>query len=91
MNATEMINRYVNEVGEQLPGKTRADIEQELRSLIQDAVDERSAAGEEQPTTEAVAAILREFGAPAVIAARYRPAEVLIGATLVTPRAFAAS
>ena len=77
-----MINRYVNEVGENLPNKSRADIEMELRSLIQDAIDEHKIDGNHTPSAEVAAAVLGEFGAPAEIAARYRPEEVLIGATL---------
>ncbi len=82
MNAEEMINRYVNEVGENLPGKSRADIEMELRSLIQDELDERNADSNDKPSAVVAAEVLREFGAPAEIAARYRPEEVLIGASL---------
>lgn len=85
VTSDELINRYLNEVGENLPTKSRADIEKELRSLIQDALEERTAHHNEQPqpaTTELTAAVLREFGPPKEISARYRPAEVLIGADL---------
>ncbi len=79
MDANEMIDRYVNEVGERLPRKTRADIEMELRSLLQDALDEQS---DGEPTPKIAAAMLKDFGPPEAIAARYRPDEVLIGAQL---------
>ena len=79
MDANEMIDRYVNEVGQRLPRKTRMDIEMELRSLLQDALDEQS---DGQPTPKIAAAILRDFGSPKEIAARYRPDEALIGAQL---------
>jgi len=79
MNANEMIDRYVNEVGEHLPRKSRADIEMELRSLLLDALDEQS---DGEPSTKITAEMLREFGHPEEIAAQYRPEEVLIGSRL---------
>lgn len=79
MDVNEMIDRYVNEIGEHLPRKSRMDIEMELRSLLQDALDEQS---DGQPTPKITAAMLREFGSPKEIAARYRPDEVLIGSQL---------
>ncbi|MBK7897155.1 MAG: hypothetical protein IPJ90_20180 [Anaerolineaceae bacterium] len=79
MNSTEMIDRYVNEVGENLPRKMRADIEMELRSLLLDALEER-AGGE--PSVKETAVLLQEFGSPEKMAAQYRPAESLIGPKL---------
>ena len=79
MDANEMIDRYVNEVGERLPRKTRVDIEMELRSLLHDALEEQS---DGEPTPKIAAAMLKDFGSPETIAARYRPDEVLIGAQL---------
>ncbi|MCA9900342.1 MAG: hypothetical protein H6654_06210 [Ardenticatenaceae bacterium] len=79
MNFNEMIDRYVNEVGEYLPRKMRADIEMELRSLLLDALEERA---DEEPSAKETAAFLQEFGSPETIAAQYRPAEALIGPTL---------
>lgn len=79
MNANEMIDRYVNEVGENLPRKMRADIEMELRSLLLDALEER--AGEE-PSAKETAALLQEFGSPEAMAGQYRPHESLIGPKL---------
>lgn len=76
MDTTEMIDRYVNEVGEHLPRKTRADIEMELRSLLLDALEEQS---DGEPTPKIAAEVLREFGHPEEIAAKYRPEESLIG------------
>lgn len=79
MNANEMIDRYVNEVGENLPRKMRTDIEMELRSLLLDSLDERSGG---DPTPKLTAELLREFGSPEAMAAQYRPAESLIGPKL---------
>ena len=79
MDTNEMIDRYVNEVGENLPRKLRADIEMELRSLLLDALEERGGA---EPTPKMTAELLREFGSPETMAAQYRPAESLIGPKL---------
>ncbi|MEZ4591981.1 MAG: hypothetical protein R3D55_12695 [Chloroflexota bacterium] len=79
MNANEMIDRYVNEVGENLPRKTRADIEMELRSLLLDALEERAGA---EPSAKETAVLLQEFGSPETMAAQYRPDESLIGPAL---------
>ena len=38
----ELVTRYVSEVGRQLPEKNRADLEKEIRSLIEAALDDRA-------------------------------------------------
>ncbi len=82
MKPMELIERYVNEVGRHLPGKTRDDIQLELLSLLQDALDERAADGQE-PDTAATVELLKEFGSPEEIAAQYRPSNALIGPALL--------
>ena len=79
MDTNEMIDRYVNEVGQHLPRKMRADIEMELRSLLLDTLEEQS---DGEPTPKMTAELLREFGSPETMAAQYRPAESLIGPKL---------
>ena len=41
MTTQEWIDRYVAEVGRMLPERNRADVEKEIRSLLQDAAAER--------------------------------------------------
>jgi hypothetical protein len=77
-----MIDRYVHEVGHHLPRKNREDIQMELRSLLQDMLDEQTADSDSEPSTKSVAEMLRELGKPEDIAAKYRPEQVLIGAQL---------
>ncbi|MBK8900661.1 MAG: hypothetical protein IPM53_05745 [Anaerolineaceae bacterium] len=79
MDTNEMIDRYVNEVGQHLPRKMRADIEMELRSLLLDTLEERS---DGDPTPKIAAEVLREFGHPEEIAAQYHADEYLIGPKL---------
>jgi hypothetical protein len=80
MTAQSWIDRYVAEVGRMLPAGKRADVEQEIRSLLQDAVD-ASAPGAE-PGDEQVFAVLRQFGPPREMAARYGASQYLIGPLL---------
>lgn len=83
MNANEMIERYVHEVGQHLPSKSKQDIQMELRSLVQDTIDEQAADSGVEPTTKMVAAVLKEFGSPEEIAAQYRPKQAFIGPNLL--------
>jgi hypothetical protein len=78
----ELFDRYVHQVGRRLPKSQRADVEQELNSLLLDALEER-AEGKEDDLQEAQVAVLQEFGPPSEMAARYRsPNRYLIGPRL---------
>jgi hypothetical protein len=79
----DLINRYAHEVGQYLPHRLRADVEAELRSLLTDSVEERARA-EGVPADDALAGtVLREFGTPKDVAARYAPEpQYLIGPRL---------
>ena len=75
MSSDELIASYVSDVVRLLPHAERADIALELHSLLADEVAEASAAGspskvDEQFTLE----LLRRFGHPVEVAARYHPA-----------------
>lgn len=77
-----LIERYVSEIGKHLPRKSRADLETEIRSTLEDMLEERATqAG--RPADEAmVQALLKEYGAPAKVAATYLPEQYLIGPKL---------
>lgn len=79
MEAKELIDRYVHEVGQHLPRRMREDIQLELSSLVQDALDEQAAADGQEPTAEMAADVLREMGKPEDMAASYLPEQYLIG------------
>ncbi|GAB4578686.1 MAG: hypothetical protein Fur0022_14220 [Anaerolineales bacterium] len=74
---TELIDRYIHEVGQHLPRRMRADVQMELRSSIQDSLDEQDGEGE-----DCVAAVLQAFGPPEEVAARYLPERTLVGPQL---------
>ncbi len=67
----EMIERYIYAVTKKLPAKQRGDIEQELRSLIEDMLSEQAKNG--ASTAKDVASVLLELGDPALLADQYRP------------------
>ena len=76
----ELIDRYVHEVGRQLPRKQRADIQVELKSTLVDTLEGRV---EGEPGEEEVIELLTEFGPPNKVAASYWPqGQYLIGPSL---------
>src|ERR1700742_1558882 len=75
----ELIERYLQAIGQYLPADSRNDILAELRSELLEQIDARA---EEwgRPLDEAdVAALLRVHGKPGAIALRYLPQRSLIG------------
>jgi hypothetical protein len=75
----ELINRYVHQVGLYVRPKERADIETELRSQIQDQLEDRYGSA---PTQADVAAVLRQLGDPRAMAASYSGEQYLVGPEL---------
>lgn len=69
----ELIDRYVYAVVKHLPVAQRADIDKELRGLIEDMTAETVASG--QPEKTAIDTVLRKLGHPTLLAAQYRGAE----------------
>jgi hypothetical protein len=79
----DIIDRYVHDVGQYLPRRLRADVEAELRSLLTDSVDERARLGGVSADGDVAMTVLREFGRPKDVAARYAPEpQYLIGPRL---------
>ena len=67
---TALTDRYVWAVLRAVPRSQRTELEREIRALVADAIEARSA---EPPLTEEAAerAALAELGDPALLAARY--------------------
>jgi hypothetical protein len=76
---TELVERYVHQVGRYLPPKERAEIEAELRSQIHDQLDDRYG---ESPSQADIAAVWAEFGHPHQMAASYNREQYLVGPDL---------
>jgi hypothetical protein len=88
MDAQTVIESYVRDVTQQLRRKDRADVALELRALL---TEELAARASGALATEAMAIeLLRGFGAPSEVAARYRPATPLLDAADTRPFIIAA-
>ncbi|MBG0764800.1 MAG: hypothetical protein H0S78_07925 [Tissierellales bacterium] len=78
----KLIDRYVSEVSRRLWKKNRKDIEKELKSTLEDMLEEK--VGEKETTEDDVVEILKEYGNPKDVAASYNtPNKFFIG-----PRVF---
>lgn len=66
-----LIDRYITEIGKHLPHKSRADIQAEIRSTLEDMLDERRQAKAEVDEPMVVA-LLKEYGPPQEVASRYQ-------------------
>jgi hypothetical protein len=76
-----LIDKYITEVGKHLPRKGRADIEAEIRSTLEDMLEERKQVrGLEEETL--VIELLREYGEPRKVAESYVGPQYLIGPRL---------
>lgn len=76
---SDLIERYVHEVGRYVPQDERADIQAELRSQIHDQLDDRYKGS---PTEDDVAEVLRELGDPRRMATSYGGEQYLVGPAL---------
>ena len=68
----KLIERYVREVGRHLPRRLRGDVERELLSTLEDALEARDQKIEGMSEDDAELAILADFGPPEKMAASYR-------------------
>jgi len=74
----EVIESYVLEVMRRVPAKDRDDVGLELRGLLGEMLDGRAEAEGVAPHEQMVLEMLRDFGTPAEVAARYQPAGFVI-------------
>ena len=78
----KLIDRYVREIGRRLPQKSRADIEKEIRSALEDMLEDRGKKEGRAVDEEMTVAVLREYGKPEKVAASYLPERYLVGPQL---------
>jgi hypothetical protein len=74
-----LLERYLQAVGQYLPAETREDVLAELRVNLQAEMDARLEEKEGPLSESEVAAILKAHGRPMLVAARYMPQHYLIG------------
>jgi len=79
---TNLIDAYVLEIGRRLPGKNRSDIQAEIRSILQDMLEERSRKTGRPVDEEMTLEVLKAYGSPEKIAATYLGERYLIGPRL---------
>ena len=65
----DLIERYLYAITRRLPAKQRADVADELRTLISDMLDERC--GDFPPTGKDVRVVLTELGTPGEMVRKY--------------------
>ena len=73
-----LIDKYIAEVGKHLPRKHHVDIEAEIRSTLEDMLEERKQA-EGAANDEMIIELLKEYGAPREVAESYTGPCYLIG------------
>lgn len=78
MNANEVIESYVTDVAVQLPRKQRNDVAFELRALLNEELQARAESAGRAGDAAMALELVRAFGRPADVAARYRPALTII-------------
>lgn len=76
-----LLDAYVTEVGKHLSRKNRADITAEIRSTLDDMIEERNH-GKSPADDQLVMDLLKEYGSPKKIASTYRTNQYLIGPRL---------
>lgn len=77
-----LIESYVEEVGSKLPRRQREDIQTEIRSLLEDTLEDRLNESGGEADVEMVAGLLKEFGTPDKMALSYAPDRYLVGPKL---------
>jgi len=75
----DLIELYLGEVGRHLPLRSRRDIRAELRSVLQDMLDERAEAAGRPADDAMIFELLEAYGSPREVAASYVPERYLIG------------
>ena len=75
----ELFDRYAAEVAKQLPKKSREDVGLEIRSMLEDSLEDRGGAQGREPDEEMAVEVLRELGPPSEVAASFSPERYLIG------------
>lgn len=76
---TDLVDRYLSSVRRNLPTSKADDIVAELRDVLASRIEDREEALDRLLRHDEVAAILKDFGHPLVVAAGYKPHQVLIG------------
>jgi len=77
-----LLDRYLEAVRKTLPRNQRDDIVAELRDILLSQIEAEETSQRRRLTDDEIAAILKRFGRPMTVAARYGASSYLIGPTL---------
>jgi hypothetical protein len=78
MRVEDLLESYVREVAGQLPVRMRSDVSLELASLLREDLQAKAGAAGRAPDEALAIEVLKAFGRPREVAARYRPRPALI-------------
>jgi hypothetical protein len=78
MNATEVIETYIEDTVRFLPSRQRDDVAAKLRSLLNDELHARAHESGCSPDEALALSLVRGFGRPNEVAARYQPVWTII-------------
>jgi hypothetical protein len=82
MNVMDLLERYLQAVGQYLPDDSREDTLAELRANLLEQMEARVEEYERPMDAADVAAVLKAHGKPELVALRYLPQQSLIGPTI---------
>jgi hypothetical protein len=74
-----LLDKYISEVGKHLPRRSRVDLQTEIRSNLEDMLDDRSQAAGKPVDDDMIREVLGEYGAPSKVAEAYQHTRYLIG------------
>jgi hypothetical protein len=77
-----LLERYLQAIGQYLPSATRQDVLNELRVNLEAQIDDRAEELNRPLTDSELSQLLQAHGRPEVVAARYLPQRSLIGPTI---------
>jgi hypothetical protein len=78
MHATEVIETYIDDTVRLLPRRQRADVATELRSLLNEELNARAQESGRPPDESLALSLVRGYGDPNEVAARYQPPWAII-------------
>ena len=78
MHATDVIEAYVGDTVRLLPRRQRQDVATELRSLLNEELHARAQTSGHPPDESLALALVRDYGQPNEVAARYSPPWAII-------------
>jgi hypothetical protein len=78
MNATEVIESYIDDTVRLLPRRERDDVATELRSLLSEELHARTQDSGRPPDLSLALSLVRDYGQPNDVAARYHPPWAII-------------